>query len=209
MNIQTAIKPTNAEQALMDAFGQAVGSLPGDAAITTQRSTLLRAIKETGLPTRRRESWHYTDLRSLLRNVPAPGAISVKTIAPIVEGSVVLGLLNGEAVKPANVGGVNVKAFAESLADGSALKGLTLRDDDDFTGRLNGSFVRDGFVLDFPDGFANEKPVEIQSVQGGGQSHSRIPVRFGKSARATVIERHVAQSEATALVSSVSDIMLG
>lgn len=209
MNIQTAIKPTNAEQALMDAFGQAVGSLPGDAAITTQRSTLLRAIKESGLPTRRRESWHYTDLRSLLRTVPVPGATAVKAVAPIVEGSTVLALLNGEAIKAANTGGLNVKSFAESLSDGSALKGLTVRDDDDFTGRLNGSFVRDGFVLDFPDGFESEKPVEIQSVQGGGQSHSRIPVRFGKSAKATVIERHVAQSEAAALISSVSDITLG
>src|SRR4051812_1589901 len=132
MNIQTAIKPTNAEQALMDAFGQAVGSLPGDAAITTQRSTLLRAIKESGLPTRRRESWHYTDLRSLLRSVPAPGATTVKAVAPVVEGSTVLALLNGEAIKASNTGGVNVKSFAESLSDGSALKGLTVRDDDDF-----------------------------------------------------------------------------
>jgi len=209
MNIQAPIKPTNAEQALMDAFGQAVGSLPGDAAVTTQRSTLLRAIKEAGLPTRRRESWHYTDLRSLLRTIPAPGSTSVKSVAPIVDGSIILALLNGEAVKPANTGGVNVKSFAESLSDGSALKGLTVRDDDDFTGRLNGSFVRDGFVLDFPDGFDSEKPVEIQSVQGGGQNHSRIPVRFGRSAKATVIERHVAQGEAAALISSVSDITLG
>lgn len=209
MNIQTAIKPTNAEQALMDAFGQAVGSLPGDSAVTTQRSTLLRAIKEKGLPTRRRESWHYTDLRSLLRTVPVPGAAPVKPVASIVECSIVLALLNGEAVKPANVGGLHVKSFAESLADGSALKSLTVRDEDDFTGRLNGSFVRDGYVVDFPDGFESEKPVEIQSVQGGGQSHSRIPVRFGKSARATVIERHVAGGEGSALVSSVSDITLG
>ena len=209
MNIQTPIKPTNAEQALMDAFGQAAGSLPGDAAVTTQRSTLLHAIKEKGLPTRRRESWHYTDLRSLLRTIPAPGAASVEPLAPIVEGSTVLTLLNGKAARPTATGGIHVKSFADSLADGSALKGLTVRDDDDFTRRLNGSFVRDGYVVDFPEGFEGGKPVEIQSVHGGGQSHSRFPVRFGKSARATVIERHVAAGEGSALVSTVSDITLG
>ena len=191
MNIQTAIKPTNAEQALMDAFGQVVGSLPGDSAVTTQRSTLLRAIRERGLPTRRRESWHYTDLRSLLRTVPAVGATSVAPVAPVVEGSKVLAIVNGEATTSGNAGGISVKSFADSLADGSALKGLSVRDDDDFTSRLNGSFVRDGYVLEFPDGFEGDTPVEIQSVQGGGQIHSRIPVRFGRQAKATVIERHV------------------
>lgn len=209
MNIQTAIKPTNAEQALMDAFGQVVGSLPGDSAVTTQRSTLLRAIRERGLPTRRRESWHYTDLRSLLRTVPAQGATSVEPVAPIVEGSPVLAIVNGEAMKTGGTGDISVKSFADSLVDGSALKGLSVRDDDDFTSRLNGSFVRDGFVVEFPDGFEGDKPVEIQSVQGGGQVHGRLPVRFGRQAKATVIERHIAAGEGSALVSSISDITLG
>ena len=71
MTVHTLLKPTNAEQALLDAFGQSLGMLPGDAAVTTQRSTLLKGLREIGLPTRRRESWHYTDLRSLLRTVPA------------------------------------------------------------------------------------------------------------------------------------------
>jgi Fe-S cluster assembly protein SufD len=209
MTIQVPIKPTLAETALMEAFGQSIGSLPGDAAVTTQRSTLLKAIKDNGLPTRRRESWHYTDLRSLLRNVPTGVPASVEAIAPIVEGSTVLAVLNGEAMKAGHTGGVNVKSFAGSLTDGSALKGLSVRDDDDFVARLNGSFVRDGFVVDFPDNFEGEKPVEIQSIQGGGQHHSRFPVRFGRSAKATVIERHVASGETAAMVSSVSDITLG
>ena len=52
MTVHTLIKPTNAEQALLDTFGQNVGMLPGDAAVTTQRSTLLKGLREIGLPTR-------------------------------------------------------------------------------------------------------------------------------------------------------------
>ncbi len=209
MTIQTLIKPTNAEQALLDAFGQAVGMLPGDAAITTQRSTLLRGLREAGLPTRRRESWHYTDLRSLLRTVPANQAVAAKAVDPVVAGARVLAVVNG-AAQPASVpDGVSVRPYAETLGDGSALKGLSLRDNDDLVGRLNGGFVRDGFVIDIADGAEIAEVIEIQSVQGGGQHHNRFPVRFGKGSKATVIERHVAASETAALVSSVSDIALG
>ena len=181
MTVHTLIKPTGAEQALLDAFGQAVGMLPGDAAVTTQRSALLRGLREGGLPTRRRESWHYTDLRSLLRTVPANQSVAATPVAPLVEGSRILSVVNG-AVQPASVpDGVAVRAYAESLADGSALPGLSLRDDDDLVGRLNGGFVRDGLVIDVAEGVALSEALEIQSVQGGGHHHTRFPVRFGPS----------------------------
>lgn len=208
MTIHTLIKPTNAEQALLDAFGHAVGMLPGDAAVTTQRSTLLRGLREIGLPTRRRESWHYTDLRSLLRTVPANQAVTAAAVEPVVAGSRVLAVVNGAAQGISAPDGVSVRAYADSLADGSALKGLTLRDTDDLVGRLNGGFVRDGFVIDVADGAELAEVLEIQSVQGGGQHHNRFPVRFGRASKATVVERHVAASGTAALVSSVSEITL-
>lgn len=208
MTVHTLIKPTGAEQALLDAFGQVAGMLPGDAAVTSQRSTLLRGLRESGLPTRRRESWHYTDLRSLLRTVPANQSASAMPVAPIVEGARVLAIVNG-AAQPASVpDGVTMRAYADALGDGSALKELSLRDDDDLIGRLNGGFVRDGFIIDVADGVELSEVLEIQSVQGGGHHHSRFPVRFGKAVRATVVERHIAGSPAPALVSSVGDIVL-
>jgi Fe-S cluster assembly protein SufD len=209
MTIQTPIRLTAAETALLDAFGGAFGSLPGDAAVTTQRSTLIGALKANGLPTRRRESWHYTDLRSLMTGVPADAPESVSPVKPLIEGSQVLPLVNGTADSSARVSDATVKRYKDALLDGSALKGLAVRDNDDLVGRLNGSFVRDGYSVHFPDGYASEKPVEIQIVQGGGFVNSRIPVNFGAGAKATVIERHVAGSDNAALVSSVSDITLG
>ncbi len=209
MTIQTPIKLTTAESALLDAFGGAIGSLPGDAAITTQRSTLIQAIKTAGLPTRRRESWHYTDLRALMTGVPSAAPTSVSPVRPLVEGAQVLPVVNGLAERAAGPVGVTVKRFNDSLLDGSALKGLAVRDSDDLIGRLNGSFVRDGYSVYFPDGYQGERPVEIQLVHGGGFINTRVPVSFGAHAKATVVERHVAGSDSPALVSSVSDITLG
>ena len=209
MTMQTQIKLTAAETALIDAFGSAIGSLPGDAAVTTQRSTLIQGIKTGGLPTRRREAWHYTDLRRLIANVPVDAPDTALTTDPLVDGSQVLPLVNGLADASAALAGASVKRYRDSLADGSALKGLAIRDADDVIGRLNGSFVRDGYALHFPEGYRAAQPVEIQLVQGGGAVHTRLPVSFGAGASAVVIERHLATGTKPALVSSVTEIALG
>src|SRR5215216_3732739 len=95
MNMHTQPQRTQAETALIDAFGERLSLLPGDGAVMLKRDDAIEAIKH-GLPTRRIESWHYTDLRRLLTSVPAfdPAAVA-KAIAPIVEGSSVLPVLNG------------------------------------------------------------------------------------------------------------------
>lgn len=71
MNMQQAIKMTAAETALVDAYTAQIGDLPGDGAVLSLRDTLVHELKTAGLPTRRVEAWHYTDLRTLLRAVPA------------------------------------------------------------------------------------------------------------------------------------------
>ncbi len=43
-------------------------------------------------------------------------------------------------------------AMPNSLLDGSAAAGLDALGSDDAVGRINGSFVRDGYVIDVPDG---------------------------------------------------------
>ena len=209
MTIQPKITLTAAESALLDAFGGAIGQLPGDAGVTTQRSTLIQGLKTRGLPTRRIESWHYTDLRGLLRTVPAGAPASVKPLAPLVAGSTLLAIANGVADSTAAIDGAVVKSYRDALADGSALKGLSVRGDDDLVGRLNGSFVGDGYALHFPDGFESTAPIEIQLVQGGGFVNTRLPASFGAGAKAVVIERHLAGGTDAALVSAVSDIALG
>ena len=62
MNIHSAPQLTPAETALVDAFGERLSLLPGDGAVMVKRDGAIEQIK-AGLPTKRIESWHYTDLR--------------------------------------------------------------------------------------------------------------------------------------------------
>jgi Fe-S cluster assembly protein SufD len=209
MNMQTGMKLSVAETALCEAYDHAIGELPGDGAVLAARDVLISDFKDAGLPTRRVEAWHYTDLKALLRAVPAfdPAASAAK-IGPLVEGSTVLSVVNGLADNRASADGVTLRTFADALADGTAAEGLTARDGDDTIGRINGAFVRDGFVLDFPAGTELEAPLEIQTIQNAGQAHTRFPATFGANVKATVIERHVAVGENAAFVTTVSDISL-
>ena len=71
MNVHTGRQPTTAEAALVDSFIDRMGELPGDAEIVSARDNAIEALKTQGLPSRRVEAWHYTDLRTLLRSVAA------------------------------------------------------------------------------------------------------------------------------------------
>jgi Fe-S cluster assembly protein SufD len=209
MNMQTAITMTAAETALVDGYTAQIGELPGEGAVLSARDTLLANLRQQGLPTRRVESWHYTDLRALLRAVPAfdPAAFAQK-VDPLVPGSSVLAVLNGKADTKNLPAGINVRSYAESLIDGVAAADLIERDQDDVIGRINGSFVRDGFEIEVPEGTELEQPLEFQLVQSAGQSHSRFPVTFGANSKATIIERHLSVSDAASLVTVVSDLIL-
>ncbi|SFB43784.1 Fe-S cluster assembly protein SufD [Rhizobium sp. NFR07] len=212
MNIQAnqpASRLTAAETALVEAFAAQIGELPGDGAVTGTRDRLLDDLKKAGLPTRRIESWHYTDLKNLFRSVPerVTGGAG-DSVDALVKGSKVLAVLQGEADASASIDDVTVTAYRDQLADGSAVKGLTALDKDDAIGRLNGSFVRDGLALAVAANAEIEAPIELQALHGAGQIHTRFPVSFGAGSKATIVERHLAVTEDAALVSSVSDIAL-
>ncbi len=208
MNMHTQPQRTPAETALIDAFGDRLSLLPGDGAVMLKRDDAIEAIKH-GLPTRRIESWHYTDLRRLLNAVPDfdPAAMT-KAVAPIVEGSAVLAILNGKSdAKTPAVEGVTVQRLSEKLTDGSVAPGLDPYGSDDAIGALNTAFVADGYFVDIADGAELEKPIELQNLQAGGQTHVRLMARVGAGAKAVIVERQA--GEGAALTSSVSQLVLG
>ncbi|NGO50982.1 Fe-S cluster assembly protein SufD [Allomesorhizobium camelthorni] len=208
MNLQITPQRTLAETALIDAFGERLSLLPGDGAVMVKRDNAIEAVK-AGLPTKRVESWHYTDLRRLLTSVPPHDeTANARAIAPLIEGSTVLSVLNGVAsAKPAAMDGVAVQPLVEKLADGSFAPALETYGSDDAIGALNIAFVGDGYFVDIAEGRELEAPLELQNVQAGGQTHVRLPVRVGNGAKATIVERQTGSG--AALASSVSQLLLG
>ncbi|RJT37626.1 Fe-S cluster assembly protein SufD [Mesorhizobium waimense] len=208
MNMHAQPQRTPAETALIDAFGERLSLLPGDGVVMLKRDDAIEAIKH-GLPTRRIESWHYTDLRRLLTSVPEfDPAAATKAIAPIVEGSAILPVLNGvSSTKTPAIEGATVQRLSEKLTDGSIAPGLDPYGSDDAIGALNTAFVADGYFVDIADGTQLEKPIELQNLQAGGQTHVRLAVRVGAGAKASVVERQT--GDGAALGSSVSQLVLG
>jgi Fe-S cluster assembly protein SufD len=208
MNMHVTSPRTRAETALVEAFGERVSELAGDGAVMVKRDEAIEAVKD-GLPTRRVEAWHYTDLRRLLAVVPAfdPTA-NPRTLPPVVQGSTVLPILNGVVHgKAPVVDGATILPLSEKLTDGSFARALGARDPDDAIGALNTAFVSDGWFVDIAAGTNVAAPIELQNLQAGGQTHVRMPVRVGAGAKATIVERQ--SGSGAALSTSVTNLLVG
>jgi Fe-S cluster assembly protein SufD len=208
MNIHATPQLTPAETALVDAFGERLSLLPGDGAVMVKRDNAIEQIK-TGLPTKRIESWHYTDLRRLLTKAPAfDETAEAKAVAPVVEGSAVFAVLNGvSSAKTEKIEGVTVTRVSDKLTDGSLAPALDPRGFDDAIGAVNTAFVGDGYFLDIAEGTELSQPIELQNIQAGGQTHVRLPVRVGSGAKAVIVERQTGTGDA--FVSSVANVTVG
>ncbi len=75
---------TQAEVALAEAYGAAKLRLPGTADVLRLREAAFDVFAKAGLPHRRIETWHYTDLRNLMREAlplaPAPSADALASL---------------------------------------------------------------------------------------------------------------------------------
>ncbi|AJY47105.1 Fe-S cluster assembly protein SufD [Martelella endophytica] len=207
MNVQKTITLTAAEEALIASFGRLSGSLPGNAAVTMERDRLVGDIRKSGLPTRRVEAWHYTDLRNLLRNIPDESGEAVNPVAGLLPDTSVLALVQGRAGHLPEIDGVTGGTTSDALSEGDDAMNVALSRPDDAIGRINGALVSDGYVIDIAQSL--EAPVEIQAVHGGGQVHSRNRVTFADGVSGTVVERHLAPEGDAALVSTLTAITLG
>ena len=101
MTLHRPIIKTAAETGLAEQFAKLVG--PG-----AERAAAFAAFAEVGLPTRRNEAWHYTDLRSAMAVAaplaPAPDAGRIEAARELLAlrpkiGDVRLVMLDGRYVE--------------------------------------------------------------------------------------------------------------
>jgi Fe-S cluster assembly protein SufD len=188
---------------LSDAHRAAAASLPGAALpeVSARRQAALDSFLRHGLPTARLETWKFTSLTGLERQVPPK---------PANEGSVDTARLNAAAMKADAFRLVFVNgrfdAAASKLADlpkgvrllplsqsGAELPAaLASAGDDRATSlaELNAAFASDGLLLQIDDGVVLDRPVELVAFGAPALVNLRHLVRLGHKAEAILIESY-------------------
>jgi Fe-S cluster assembly protein SufD len=198
---------TQAEKALISLYASQKDRLPGNKMVKALRSQAFAEFERSGLPHRRIESWHYTDLRSQLREAAplfVPGSSefedSLRHVQPKIPEGYALVLLDGAFVPElSNVdelpAGISVRSLADLLASGDATlverlapKGLGMGDP---ALSLNAALMQGGVVVDVAPNTQLDKPLIILSVMSAGAVHAafhRSLVRVGAGAKLTLFE---------------------
>ncbi|MBK1795814.1 Fe-S cluster assembly protein SufD [Devosia sp. WQ 349] len=158
-------------------------------------------IETAGLPTRRVEAYHYTDLKTLLRAVPDLAAAANDAVAPSVaiEGAYVISIVNGA-----------VKASTDAPAGimiGTA-RGGVLSTRDDVVTHINNGLTKTALSLDIAAG--DEQVIQIDHTIVGKAAHvsDAVKVFVADGAKVTIVETF-AGSDAAHLGNHAVYIALG
>lgn len=216
MTVQAIDKKSEAETALASAFEAMKGK--GAPAL---RQASWEFFARKGLPTRRVEAWHYTDLRASLRQVAPLGAPGAIALPPAIEGRLRLVVADG-AFRPelsdvaALPAGVELSPLAKVLAeeDAAVLTALGLPENAgaDAVVALNAALMQDGVVLRVAPATEVAKTIEILLVSSGGAANSsftRSLVVVGDGAKAKIVETSLALAPSGALENHVLAFSLG
>lgn len=168
---QISTKPSPAEETLADQL-EAAG-----------QSSAAERFRGAGLPTRRIESYHYTDLKMLLRDVPELVGETEHIAAPDIRipGAYRIAILNGEIENA----GTAPAGVIVGKAGGSALT-----ETDDALVRLNSALVRESLTLDLA--LAVDPVIHIDRRIEGEAAHALDSARIfvADGAKATIVETY-------------------
>lgn len=199
---------TVAESAIVDSFVARMGRLPGNGDVIHARDDAVNAIKSAGLPTRKVEAWHYTDLRRLLTTIPAYNAdASCAPREPLIVGSSRVVLANGKLLEQSVIADVSLTSTADALGADVSRVVLDGYGADETIAAINTAFVSDGVQVNIADNVSLDAPVELQTLHDGGQTHTRNAFNFGAGANATIVERYMGSAQAV-MATNVTRIVL-
>jgi Fe-S cluster assembly protein SufD len=203
MNSPTPIR-TKAETALIAQFEALRAELPGECAV---RDAAIASFAARGLPHRRIEAYHYTDLRNLLREA-APLAGKPKAKRPVGRDRLLgdfeaheIWIVNGRLLKKP---GARSLPAGVSLATGPDTAPAIL-DGEDAVVALNTALTQQSVTLKVEDGVAVAQPLHVVFAQDAGAPQAvfaRLRLEVGKSASVTLVETH----EAPAGIATQSNI---
>lgn len=223
--VQTLSDPVMAQyQAQMAALrGQLPGA--GHGWVSDLRDKAASAFADHGLPTRRVETWKYTDLRSLhqadFSPVP-PSETSASAIAPFkLEGAHVAVFVDGSYAPEFShldglPEGLTIASLAKALAEGEKdlCGGLAETADLDLPGfaALNTALMQDGAICGVANDVTVEAPIQLLflSTEGSAaETHLRNLIVMGENSQATVLQSYVSLGPSTGFCDVVTEISLG
>ncbi len=152
-------------------FNRISGDLPGDMAA---RNAALAAAEAIGLPTRRQEAWHYTDLARLLKNSTDDRLDAVNFLA--VNPAMFI-FDNGKMVEQASADNMTVHTFS---ADMAVCENAMLD--------YNAALATDGLHVDIT-GSLSQPLVVIAS--GTEPTHLSHKITLAADAKAVIIDNHL------------------
>jgi Fe-S cluster assembly protein SufD len=198
---------TAAETAFGQQFAEARAAGLGSPALDRLRRSAFDHFDRVGLPNRRVEAWHYTDLRQLMRQAaapaPPPAAAAIASLIAqerpnrLERAEPRLFLFDGHFIAAASdldllAPGLSVRSLAdalEGLDQAAAAEWLGIGDDPALA--LNLAFIGGGCVIDVAADAQIERPLHLISIVGDGADHAiypRVVVRLGARASLNLVE---------------------
>ncbi len=170
-------------------FDRVSDQLPGDA---EARATALAAAEAAGLPTRRQEAWHYTDVARLLKNPDSAAALPVDfgSLDPLM-----MTFTNGRA-----------EALPEALPEATGLTLAPFETDAEMAEgavlNYNAALAQDGLRAEVSGALTQALVV---TTAGDAPTHLHHKITLAPNAKAVLVDNHMS----SAYTNARFDIALG
>ncbi|WP_455482509.1 Fe-S cluster assembly protein SufD [Bartonella sp. B35(2025)] len=202
MNMNPQRELIAVEADILNHFNQRINYLPGNKVVQETRKKAIELFRKTLLPSRKIESWHYTNLRTLFKSVSDFSEINNEQLVdPLFLENAVFSIENGKTLKQSKITSITVERLIDALEKNYENIDQVISDED-FIGQLNTAFVTDGWLIQIPENTKLDAPIELQNIQIGGQSHIFSNIKIGENSQAVIIERQIGNDHNT-LVSAM------
>jgi Fe-S cluster assembly protein SufD len=165
--------------------------------LALKRQASLELLCDAKWPTRKTEAWKYVPI-NVWERAELSGATNDTVSAPVIDGldSLDVVFVNGQlqSVAAESIEGLTLISLSDAGAQAADLFG-TIKPDRHLFGLVNDVLATEGVVIDVAAGAEIEKPIRIVNLLGeGAEAHTRVLVRLGAGAKATVIEHYSGNS---------------
>lgn len=199
--------------------------LPGSAHdwVTSLRKKSLLALSRNGLPTRRVESWKYTDLRSLYRakfTNKQSGDVSDAVGRFKVKGTHTVVFVDGDFVPTLSEidclpEGIEVFSLADALQSGDEVLLKDLGDavnlEQPGFAALNTALMQGGGICKIEENVSSEEPIHLiflTTDNASSEFHLRNLVVAGANSKASLMQSFVSLGEPSAFCNVVTELVL-